>query len=316
MAVTFLLLIVCLMYSGYQAYPRTRDIHRLSSAPRIDTAKPWTQNQAEFVKIKNVLKSILSPRITTVRISADLNLIRQCLESRECQGVSALRHYGTCALVGSSGILLKSRCGAEIDSSDFVIRFNLSPRDGYTKDVGKKSSMMVLNTNMSHKAYDIFNNTAVNKEARLREMFQTADNSILFFPKSNRYWGMYKGLEQILRRQGLNAGIVMGVTTSERGHDEIRHMVWDVLDSQHTSEMPSTGLLLVEIAITFCDRVRLYGFYPFSRDQQNHAVPFHYWDASIHFPGPENIHNFVAEFELLRKLHDNGVIEHKIGPCR
>ncbi|CAH1248190.1 ST8SIA2 [Branchiostoma lanceolatum] len=292
-----------------------RYINPLASAPRLETEKPWTQNKAEFLKLKNVLSSILSPSITAVRVNADFDLIRHCLETRECKKVSALRHYGTCALVGSSGILLNSRCGDEIDASDFVIRFNLSPQDGYTKDVGRKSSMMVLNTAMSHKAYDLYNTTDVNKEKRLKDMFKSADNTILFFPKSHRFWWMYRGLEQILRRQGLNVAVVMGVATSESGHDDIRHKVWEALDKHHTREMPSTGLLLVEIAITFCDRIRLYGFYPFAREQQDHAVPFHYWEASINVPGPDNIHNFPAEFELLRKLHLNGVIEHKITPC-
>ncbi|XP_019636975.1 PREDICTED: alpha-2,8-sialyltransferase 8B-like [Branchiostoma belcheri] len=268
--------------------------------------------------MQNVLRSILSPGISAVRINSDVNLIRRCLDYRECKGVSALRHYGTCALVGSSGILLNSSCGDDIDASDFVIRFNLSPQEGYTKDVGKKSSMMVLNTLMSHKAYDLFNTTGGNREARLRDMFRTADNAILFFPvsKSNRFWWMYRGLEQILRRQGLNVVVVMGVTTFEHGHDEIRRKIWEVLDKQNTREMPSTGLLLVEIAITFCDRIQVYGFYPFARDQQDHAIPFYYWDTPDSDLGAGHIHNFAAEFELLRKLHSNGVIEHKIGHCK
>ncbi|KAI8502283.1 hypothetical protein Bbelb_198710 [Branchiostoma belcheri] len=203
----------------------------------------------------------------------------------------------------------KQMCGVEAAPA----RFNLSPQEGYTKDVGKKSSMMVLNTLMSHKAYDLFNTTGGNREARLRDMFKTADNAILFFPKSNRFWWMYRGLEQILRRQGLNVVVVMGVTTFEHGHDEIRRKIWEVLDKQNTREMPSTGLLLVEIAITFCDRIQVYGFYPFARDQQDHAIPFYYWDTPDSDLGAGHIHNFAAEFELLRKLHNNGVIEHKIG---
>lgn len=46
----------------------------------------------------------------------------------ERQGVSKL--YESCAVVGSSGVLLLEDKGAEIDSHEFVMRFNGAPTKG------------------------------------------------------------------------------------------------------------------------------------------------------------------------------------------
>ncbi|XP_019637092.1 PREDICTED: alpha-2,8-sialyltransferase 8B-like [Branchiostoma belcheri] len=255
--------------------------------------------------------------MTIVKVSSDIKLKRRCLDYGECRGLSrSLRHHGTCALVGSSGILLNSSCGDDIDASDFVIRFNLSPQEGYTTDVGKKSSMMVLNTIMSLRIYEFLQGAG---EGKLKEKdIQKANNTILFFPKSTtHHLQRGKSFEQMLRRQGLNVVVVMGVTAFH--NDEMRRQAWDVLDKHHNSDdRPSTGLLLVEVAITFCDRIQVYGFYPFARDQQNRTVPYHYWDDVTSVNSVlkrKHTHNFAAEFEILRTLHNNGVIEHRIGHC-
>ncbi|XP_078576845.1 uncharacterized protein LOC144862333 [Branchiostoma floridae x Branchiostoma japonicum] len=54
-------------------------------------------------------------------------------------------HYNACAVVGNSGVLLGSRCGAEIDSKDYVIRIDLPVLRGFEKDVGGRTNMTVLN---------------------------------------------------------------------------------------------------------------------------------------------------------------------------
>ena len=50
----------------------------------------------------------------------------------------------TCALVGSSGMLLGSNAGSQIDSADCVFRLNSAPTLGFEKDVGSKTSVRVL----------------------------------------------------------------------------------------------------------------------------------------------------------------------------
>ena len=55
------------------------------------------------------------------------------------------RRYGSCALVGNSGVLLQKDLGEQIDRHDQVFRFNLAPTEGYEKHVGSWSSHEILN---------------------------------------------------------------------------------------------------------------------------------------------------------------------------
>eukprot|EP00976_Prorocentrum_cordatum_P004603 90481-Prorocentrum_minimum.AAC.1 len=50
----------------------------------------------------------------------------------------AARKWGTCALVGNSGMLRMAEFGASIDSHDTVLRVNQAPTIGYSRRVGTK----------------------------------------------------------------------------------------------------------------------------------------------------------------------------------
>lgn len=60
------------------------------------------------------------------------------------------RRYGSCAVVGNSGILLKSDHGTLIDSHDLVIRLNNARIEGYQRNVGSKTGLSFVNSNILH----------------------------------------------------------------------------------------------------------------------------------------------------------------------
>nr|CAD7458498.1 unnamed protein product [Timema tahoe] len=61
------------------------------------------------------------------------------------------RCYNTCAIVSNAGSLYKSGLGAFIDSHELVVRFNHAPTEGYTSDVGSKTSLRILNSQVVSK---------------------------------------------------------------------------------------------------------------------------------------------------------------------
>ena len=72
--------------------------------------------------------------------------------------------------------------------------------------------------------------------------------------------------------------------------------------------------MLFAAAVTFCDKMSLYGFYPFHRDKYNNTVKYHYYDKlTMNFAS--NMHKMPDEFAKLTKLHEKHVIRLVTDKC-
>ncbi|XP_071690417.1 beta-1,6-galactosyltransferase GALT29A-like [Rutidosis leptorrhynchoides] len=58
--------------------------------------------------------------------------------------------FKTCAVVGNSGILLKSNLGGVIDGHEFVIRLNNARTRGFERNAGSKTNLSFVNSNILH----------------------------------------------------------------------------------------------------------------------------------------------------------------------
>jgi len=59
--------------------------------------------------------------------------------------VGGKRRFRTCAIVGNSGHILKTKLGEYIDKHEAIIRFNVMSVAGFTEHVGSKTTFRVLN---------------------------------------------------------------------------------------------------------------------------------------------------------------------------
>ncbi|KAK1311265.1 hypothetical protein QJS10_CPA08g01505 [Acorus calamus] len=70
--------------------------------------------------------------------------------SRLLSQISLPRRYSSCAVVGNSGILLRSEHGRLIDSHEAVIRLNNARAAGFGRHVGEKTTIAFINSNILH----------------------------------------------------------------------------------------------------------------------------------------------------------------------
>ncbi|CAL4982393.1 unnamed protein product [Urochloa decumbens] len=61
------------------------------------------------------------------------------------------KRFPTCAVVGNSGILLGAGHGPQIDAHTFIIRLNNARIAGYAGDVGTRTSLSFVNSNILHR---------------------------------------------------------------------------------------------------------------------------------------------------------------------
>ncbi|XP_071948842.1 alpha-N-acetylneuraminide alpha-2,8-sialyltransferase-like [Antedon mediterranea] len=79
----------------------------------------------------------------------------------------------------------------------------------------------------------------------------------------------------------------------------------------------STGAYWLSSALTMCDKVNLYGFWPFSTDQNGKPLNYHYYENSA--PLVEKIikvHRFDQEFSIIIDLHMKGIIQLHVDKCK
>ncbi|TNN34547.1 Beta-galactoside alpha-2,6-sialyltransferase 2 [Liparis tanakae] len=75
--------------------------------------------------------------------------------------------FRSCAVVTSAGAILHSGLGKEIDNHDAVLRFNAAPTAGYERDVGNKTTIRVINSQILANAKHRFNTSSIYKNVTL-----------------------------------------------------------------------------------------------------------------------------------------------------
>ncbi|KAL3916246.1 MAG: hypothetical protein SGPRY_006904 [Prymnesium sp.] len=150
----------------------------------------------------------------------------------------------SCAVVGSSGGLLHSRHGIQVDSHDFILRFNTAPVTSYAGDVGNRTNLWVA----SHHPWRVKLRDASSQKKRGR----VSDAYVALYC-FNAWLGSCHG-DAITGSYGkallINPVLVSHVMALQQAH----------LGSSAKSIKPSTGLMGIAIALTLCTNVTLFGF--------------------------------------------------------
>ncbi|XP_066270331.1 CMP-N-acetylneuraminate-poly-alpha-2,8-sialyltransferase-like [Branchiostoma lanceolatum] len=235
-----------------------------------------------------------------------------------CKGKTPIRRYSTCAAVGGSGILIGSNCGTEIDAHDFVIRYNMPPLEKYKDDVGIKVHLSA----MDNYALRFINHSLVVDPTYVTSRYGQYNNSIFFYPKTlyepkkGKYglgsYARLKVFRKSIRSHQANITMTYSLRNFKNITGEFMKRIIPDFDS------PTVGLMTYLLALTFCDHLDLYGFYPFMTDPQGKPIHFHYHmdRQPDKFSEGQSPHAFINEYNFMSLLHKRGVVKATVGKCQ
>ncbi|XP_078694712.1 CMP-N-acetylneuraminate-poly-alpha-2,8-sialyltransferase-like isoform X2 [Branchiostoma floridae x Branchiostoma belcheri] len=283
-------------------------VMRAQSAPggRSGTSAPDSPPQVEAESLKEVRN------ITAVGLN-----LKSRLQEHKWGNVTKpalpIGHYNTCAVVGNGGVLLGSRCGAEIDSMDYVIRIDLPVLRGFEEDVGGRTNMTILNLKTPRRLAESshFENRSLDVyESRLQDV----KDSVLL--------GDYRARRKIMETLPVYKLPFSVVITENKLRKGVMPLASKIA-GRSMKKTPTIGLVSVLMMTSFCDHAYIYGFFPFFKDKNNVAVPYHYFPNdnvnSDRNPPLMNdfdaLHNVDQEYDFHRELHRRGAVKMQLGPC-
>ncbi|XP_051957988.1 CMP-N-acetylneuraminate-beta-galactosamide-alpha-2,3-sialyltransferase 2-like [Xyrauchen texanus] len=195
----------------------------------------------------------------------------------------------TCAVVGNSGNLLKSKYGALIDSHSTVFRMNKAITLGYEVDVGKRTTHHFM---YPESAIDLAPAVhLVLLPFKLRDMqwltsaLSTGEIKMTYMRVKNRV------------KADKDKVIVVNPAFFKYIHDR-----W----TEHHGRYPSTGIVAVIFALHLCDEVSVFGY---GADHQGNW--HHYWEDNRYAGAfrKTGVHNADFEMEIIRRLSKEGKIK-------
>ncbi|XP_070532715.1 CMP-N-acetylneuraminate-poly-alpha-2,8-sialyltransferase-like [Ptychodera flava] len=207
-----------------------------------------------------------------------------------------------CSIVGNSGILKNSHCGTNIDKSDMIFRCNLQELKAYAVDAGRLSHFATMNHGIVWNRY----NRLIDKSDIKRFISDATEFSgIIAIPLG----GPRSITMGIRAMKAMNSNHRVKFVFFNPEHFLSHRAFWN----HNVTSIMTTGMYLTSLAMTLCEEIHLYGFWPFAFDAQGRGIPFHYTED---IEAGRATHDMPEEFKLLIDLHKQGLIHVHVGPCR
>ncbi|XP_071953250.1 alpha-N-acetyl-neuraminyl-2,3-beta-galactosyl-1,3-N-acetyl-galactosaminide alpha-2,6-sialyltransferase-like [Antedon mediterranea] len=187
-------------------------------------------------------------------------------------------HCSQCAVVASSGHLLNSTAGQEIDKYECVIRMNSAPIKGYEKFVGTKTTVRVMgHVNMLwlNQSEDLQKETLANTSTMPEKMIVPWLYNIQINRKTDKYFNLAKNFSL---KYGYKE---MYLLDSEKmKYAETTFHKETGLTRREARTWLTTGWMTMLFSIDVCDKIDVFGLV-----QENHCLlhpndstPYHYYE--------------------------------------
>ncbi|RWS11206.1 beta-galactoside alpha-2:6-sialyltransferase 2-like protein [Dinothrombium tinctorium] len=202
------------------------------------------------------------------------NRLNRCLPKLSLKNFLSLDRLKRtkCAMVTNAASLLHSKKGEEIDSHDVVLRFNDAPTFGYERDVGSKTTLRILNSQVvSNSSFNVSNSKLYQNTILL--VWDPSDYAVnlskwFTSPDHNFFPNYCKAREAA---PDLPFYII---------HPKVLWKSWDVLQESTLNKIaknpPSSGFIGLILLLKMCRYVTVYEYLPSIRLTEK----CHYYDNS------------------------------------
>ena len=199
----------------------------------------------------------------------------------------------TCAVVGSSGALLKRSDGNLIDSHDIVIRCNNAPTLGYEDHVGSKTDGRVVNCHMCW----ALESSDQSYLKHLSDRMPAFDPKFLYslrnefiIPKDQIHPGNFQKQQDLLEKNGCKVMYM--------------NPVFYGASSSLLGDLATNGFAAIMFAAKHFKHVSCFGF-TFGREWGKDWNNFHYYQEIKMMGEAESCHNGSKEEEIVLRFDQN-----------
>ncbi|XP_068428155.1 beta-galactoside alpha-2,6-sialyltransferase 2 [Clinocottus analis] len=204
--------------------------------------------------------------------------------------------FRSCAVVTSAGAILRSGLGQEIDTHDAVLRFNAAPTEGYERDVGNKTTIRIINSQILANPKHRFNTSSIYKNVTLVAWDPapyTVDLHKWYAGPDYNLFGPY------IEHRKLHPDQPFYIL-----HPSYVWRLWDVIQGNTQENIqpnpPSSGFIGILLMMALCEQVHVYEYIPSMR--QTDLCHYHerYYDAACTLGA---YHPLLYEKSLIQRIN-------------